>query len=134
VGLLGLAVLWTVFSLFVASKAAVPDLESSLHVPGLNAPVQLLREASGMVHINASCLDDAMLAQGFVHAQMRMWQLEFQRRVGAGRLSEVVGSGGLGPDKLMRVLGMYTAAQRAYTELSPSTRALRECVGASRRV
>lgn len=105
--------------IFLRGKT-LPDYESTLSLPGLAAPVNLYREQqTGILHISASSEDDLFFAQGFAQAQTRMWQLEFQRRVGAGRLSEIVGEGGLDIDKTMRTLGLYAAAERAVNQVSP---------------
>ena len=57
-----------------------------------------------MTHIRANNPQDAWFAMGYVHAQERTWQLEFNRRVMHGRLSEVFGEATLETDKLMRAL------------------------------
>lgn len=67
------------------------------------APATVTREPSGMIHIVAKSDHDAAWVQGYVHAQERMWQMEFQRRVGQGRLAEVAGSAALSIDKTMRM-------------------------------
>lgn len=71
--------------------------------PQLMAPATVTREPSGMIHIVAKSDHDAAWVQGYVHAQERMWQMEFQRRVGQGRLAEVAGSAALSIDKTMRM-------------------------------
>lgn len=103
----------------------LPDLTSpSLNVgptavSGLAAPSTIYREqGTGILHISAQSEADLFWSQGFAHAQRRLWQMEFQRRVGSGTLSAVVGSGGLDIDKTMRVLGMYAAAEAAFPVLS----------------
>lgn len=75
-------------------------------------------DAHGTVHISARSMHDAAFALGLNHAQMRLWQLEFQRRVGQGRLSEIVGDGGLEMDQLMRALNVYEAAKESVATLS----------------
>lgn len=103
----------------------LPDLTSaSLNVgptatSGLVSPSTIYREqVTGILHISAQSEADLFWSQGFAHAQRRLWQMEFQRRVGSGTLSAVVGSGGLDIDKTMRVLGMYAAAEAAFPVLS----------------
>lgn len=71
----------------------------------LSAPVTVHRERSGLIHVIGRKKLDVSFAQGFVSAQERLWQMEFNRRVARGRLSEVVGSAGLGVDKFMRTMG-----------------------------
>ena len=59
-----------------------------------------------MLHINAQNRNDAMFVQGLLTAEMRLWQMELQRRLGQGRLSEFVGHR-FADDKMMRTLGFY---------------------------
>ncbi len=63
-----------------------------------------------------------MFALGFAHAQDRLWQMELQRRVGAGRMSELVGADALPIDKFMRTLGLYRLAEQSIDHLSPETK------------
>lgn len=72
-----------------------------------------------MVRIRAATLKDLFFAQGFVHAQERLWQMEFQRRVGQGRLSEILGEATLPQDRFLRTWGFYRAARAAYGRLYP---------------
>jgi penicillin amidase len=97
--------------------------DGRLALKGLSAPVDLEREASGVLHIRAQTDADAFFALGVAHAQDRLWQMEFQRRVGAGRLSEVLGKATLEQDKFLRTWGFYRAARQAYGGLEPSTKA-----------
>ncbi|MCS6945004.1 MAG: penicillin acylase family protein [Sutterellaceae bacterium] len=77
-----------------------------------------------MPSIEASTEADALFALGFVHAQDRLWQLDFNRRIAQGRLAELIGPRGLDTDRFLRTLGIYRAAQAAAEELDPETRAL----------
>ncbi|MEZ4608232.1 MAG: penicillin acylase family protein [Deinococcales bacterium] len=77
-------------------------------------------------HIYAKNREDAFFALGFVHAQDRLWQMEFQRRVAAGRLSEVLGEATLNTDKFLRTLGIYKAAEASLNYLDAETIAILE--------
>ena len=61
--------------------------------------------------------------QGVVHAQYRLWQMEFQRRVGNASLAAVAGRAALNIDKLMATYGFYAAAEAAFDALAPETKA-----------
>ncbi|MDH3473189.1 MAG: penicillin acylase family protein [Rhodospirillales bacterium] len=111
-------------------RGSLPQLDGNLEVAGLEAPVEVLRDADGIVTIRARNERDAYLALGFVHAQDRLWQMDFMRRTGAGRLSEVVGAETLELDRLMRGLGLYRVAQANLTWVSPETRAALEAYAA----
>ena len=79
----------------------------------LSAPATLHLTEDGMIHIDAATEMDANFMQGYATAEMRLWQLEMQRRVGAGTLAAVAGPGALKMDKMMRTLGVYDAAVAA---------------------
>jgi penicillin amidase len=65
-----------------------PRDQGRLRVNGLSAPVEVLRDRWGVPHIYAKTLPDVIFAQGFIHAQERLWQMDFNRRLVAGRLSK----------------------------------------------
>jgi penicillin G amidase len=79
-----------------------PQLEGEIPGLQLSAPVEILRDGNGIPSIFAQNIEDLMTAQGFLHAQDRLWQMEFYRRLITGTLSEVVGEGGLAIDYLSR--------------------------------
>ncbi len=108
-----------------ARKVSNPILSGSLTLRGLTGAVTVTRDAWGVPHIRAQNSDaDAFYALGFVHAQDRLWQMEFQRRIAQGRLSEVLGEAALPQDKFLRTWGFYRAAQSALPALSTRTRTL----------
>jgi penicillin G amidase len=100
----------------------LPKLDGEFKVPGLKQAVQINRDADDVVHIQAQSIRDAAFALGFAHAQDRSWQLEFNRRVMHGELSEILGEVTLPTDKLMRTLGIMQAAQRQYDNLPSEVR------------
>lgn len=105
--------------LYFLLRASLPQGEGRLSLKGLSAPVEVVRDGRGVVRVRAATLEDLFFAQGFVHAQERLWQMEFQRRVGQGRLSEVLGEATLAQDRFLRTWGFYRAAQAAYARLYP---------------
>ena len=102
-------------------RQSLPEISGEHVVEGLDAPVEIIRDRHAVPHINASTIADALFAQGYVHAQDRLWQMEFQRRVGAGRLAEVVGAEALPTDRFMRMLGLYRLAEASIAHLSEDT-------------
>jgi len=117
--------IWAIGGLAIFSGAlavwlstTLPRLAGEMTVGGLTAPVEVLRDENGVPHIFAGNEADAAFALGFVHAQDRMWQMEGTRRLGAGRLSEVVGDAALEADRLMRMLNIYRLAEAQYETLS----------------
>ncbi len=102
---------------------SLPQLDGSVHLTGLSAPATITRDAADVTHIVGSTALDTWRALGFVHAQERGWQLEFNRRLMRGELSEILGAATLGTDKLMRTLGIIGMAQKQWQGLSPATQA-----------
>ena len=78
---------------------------------GLVAPVEIIRDRWGVPHIYARSEPDLFFAQGFVHAQDRLFQMEVNRRVGLGRVSELIGPLGIQMDRFARFMGWPRAAQ-----------------------
>ncbi|PKO67254.1 MAG: penicillin amidase [Betaproteobacteria bacterium HGW-Betaproteobacteria-16] len=117
-GALGL-VLALAAALGVYVYRSLPVLDGDLVAPGLTQPVQVSRDDADVTHIEAASERDAWFALGYVHAQERGWQLEFNRRVMHGQLSEILGEATLETDKLLRTLGVMEAAQRQLAALPP---------------
>jgi penicillin amidase len=93
-------------------------------LPGLSAPVQVVRDEYGIPHVFARTLTDAARVLGYLHASERLFQMEMQRRAGEGRLAEVVGAAGLPTDRWVRTLGLYDLARSSVAALSAETREL----------
>jgi penicillin G amidase len=89
-----------------------PRTRGRLRVPGLEAPVEVMRDRRGVPHVYASTEHDLFFAQGFLHAQDRLWQMDLQRRAGLGRLSELLGPAAIDVDRTMRIVGVAGAAVR----------------------
>lgn len=102
---------------------SLPQLDGQLQLAGLSAPATITRDAADVTHIEGSTALDTWRALGFVHAQERGWQLEFNRRLMRGELSEILGAATLDTDKLMRTLGIIHMAQKQLQGLSPATQA-----------
>src|SRR5690242_11714259 len=84
--------------------AALPTVSGTVTLPGLSAPVTVVRDAKGMPHLSGATSADLFRAQGYVLAQDRLWQMDFYRRVGAGRLAEVLGDAAVPNDQFIRTL------------------------------
>jgi penicillin amidase len=105
-----------------AAKAGLPTLDGDLHLAGpslngLTAPVTVRRDAHGVPHIEAANEDDLFLAQGYVTAQDRLWQMDLYRRNAKGELAELLGPSMLKHDRMQRVLLIRLTAQRIYDRL-----------------
>lgn len=105
--------------------SARPQASGELALNGLDGKVTVTRDEHGVPHIIAEKSDnDAMFALGFVHAQDRFWQMDFQRHVVQGRLSELFGPNVVKTDKFLRTLGLYRSAQQDYEQLPRKTKDL----------
>ena len=103
-------------------RQSFPEVAGQLTVPGLRGPVEVLRDGYGVPHIYADSAEDLFLAQGFVHAQDRFYEMDFRRHLSAGRLSELYGVSQLETDAYVRTLGWRRVAEQELELLAPSTR------------
>lgn len=84
-----------------------------LDIPGLQAPVSVVYDSLLIPHIFASNENDLYLAQGYITAKHRLWQMEFQIHAASGRISEIIGEAALDYDRRQRRLGMIYGAEHA---------------------
>jgi penicillin amidase len=105
-----------------ATLAALPVLDGEVHLAGLSAPVTVRRDAHGVPHIEAANQDDLFVAQGYVTAQDRLWQMDVYRRNANGELSEILGAALVNRDISQRVFGFRKTAHRIYDHLSADDR------------
>jgi penicillin G amidase len=126
--LLSRLVVWLLLPLLGAMLYASHCLHSTLpltagntRVAGLSAPVTIARDGNGVPTIEASSDTDAFFGVGFAHGQDRLWQLELQRRMANGRLSEVFGRDAVPQDVYLRTLGLGDAARASWSSLDKDT-------------
>ena len=103
--LVGLLLLAPIVAIWLA-RASLPQLEGDMAVAGLVAPATVVRDAHAVPHVTAASEADAYLTLGFLHGQDRLWQMEYDRLLGQGRLAEVLGEAALPVDRFMRTLGL----------------------------
>src|SRR3954470_7972011 len=103
-------------------RAALPRTSGTIRAAELTAPVDIIRDEWGVPHLYANTIEDVCFAQGWVHAQDRLWQMELNRRVGHGRLSEIFGARALDADRFLRRVGLSRAASNDATHLAPEER------------
>ncbi len=96
--------------------------DGNLSLPGLKAPVTVHRDEKGMAYIYARNMEDLILAQGFVTAQDRLFQMELTRLYASGRIGEVAGEKARELDVRMRTLGFYRNAKKHTAVLNNETR------------
>jgi penicillin amidase len=107
-------------------SASLPQVDGRISVEGTGAPVDIVRDAEGVPHIYAKSANDAYFALGFVHAQDRLWQMELNRRIPAGRMAEILGPKAVDTDRFLRTLGVRRNAEKILANLSTDTRAALE--------
>jgi penicillin G amidase len=105
--------------LYLYLRSALPQTDGRIVVSWPKAEIRIERDADGVPLITAEDDEDVAFGLGFVHAQERLFQMELQRRYGAGRLAEIFGQQAVATDRQMRVLGLYRAAESAIPFLSP---------------
>jgi penicillin amidase len=98
-------------------RRSLPLATGEIIVPGTTAPIEIVRDADAIPHVLAANKRDALFGLGYVHAQDRLWQMEFQRRIGFGRLSEIFGKAAIPQDRFLRTVGFGRAARAAWDRM-----------------
>jgi penicillin amidase len=93
------------------SRRNLPQTDGRIKVEGLIEPVEVIRDHWGIPHIIAKNPSDLFFAQGYTHAQDRLWQMELNRRTAQGRLSEIFGDIALDTDRTVRTFGFNRLAK-----------------------
>ncbi len=107
---------------YVYLRRSLPSVEGTIEVAGATAPIDIIRDSDDIPHIFAATKLDAFFGLGYTHAQDRLWQMEFQRRIGNGRLSEIFGAQTLPEDQFLRTVGFARAARSAWEHLPEDAR------------
>lgn len=105
-----------------ATRAAFPQASGRLAIAGISASVEIYRDAVGVPHVVAASADDALVGLGFAHAQDRLAQMLWLRRLARGRSAEVLGGEGLPADRLARTLDLAGLAEAELARADRSTR------------
>ncbi len=111
-------------------RTSLPTANGRIVVQGITAPVEVIRDARGVPSIFAVSESDAMYALGFVHAQDRLFQMDFTRLLAQGRLSEVIGPPTIDQDRFMRALDLVGRADATLAVLEPRWRELLDAYSA----
>ena len=109
------------------SRRRLPLVDGEISLPGLDSNVEIYRDQWGIPHIYAQSLPNALFAQGFVHAQDRLFQMELNRRTAQGTLSEVFGDIALDTDRTARTFGFNRLGRADWEKASD---ALKEGISA----
>jgi penicillin amidase len=119
-----LLVIILVGSLALLIRQSFPQTSGEVNLPGLHRPVEVLRDSMGVPHIYAQDEHDLFMAQGYVHAQDRFWQMDFWRHIGAGRLAEMFGESQVETDAFIRTLGWPRLAEQEWETADEEVRAV----------
>ena len=91
----------------VTVRDSFPQTTGKLVLPALRAPVEVVRDAHGIPEIRAHNPEDLFVAQGYVHAQERFFEMDVRRHTTSGRLAELFGARAYASDDLARRLGLW---------------------------
>lgn len=105
-----------------SARARLAQLDGTTSLPELDSVVEVRRDCWGVPHIYARTRHDLFFAQGFVAAQDRLWQMEMWRRIGEGRLAEVIGPSAVARDRFARLLKYRGDMDREWTSYAPDAR------------
>lgn len=105
--------------LWLYLRLSLPRFKGCINGPGLRHSLRIVRDCDYIPHIYAKDKLDAYWGLGYVHAQDRLWQMEFQRRSGQGRLAEILGRRVIAIDRFTRTLGLAACARHNWEALSP---------------
>ncbi|MDP6352342.1 MAG: penicillin acylase family protein [Alphaproteobacteria bacterium] len=119
--IIGLVVI-AALGVYLRVLTSLPRTEGTVVVEGVSAPVEIFRDPNAVPHIFAESAEDAYFGLGYVHAQDRLWQMEFTRRLGAGRLAEILGEDVLQYDRYFRTLGVYRLSEANFRRLPQNLR------------
>ena len=125
IGIVGSLLVITLVTLLILRylvTKSFPVVDGTITVAGLQQPVTVQRDEFGIPHIFAGNEHDLFFAEGYVHAQDRLWQMDVSRRAGEGRLSEVFGASTLRFDKMFRTVGIKRIAEKIEQNLHPESR------------
>jgi penicillin G amidase len=124
--LLGLVILVVVIAaaVYIFLRTGLPDYRSDVVAPSLSAPVTVERNSYAMPTITAETMEDLFFAWGYVNAQDRLFQMEFTRRVGQGRISEFAGAENLSRDLFLRAVGFEERAKDYVRIMDPELKNL----------
>jgi penicillin amidase len=102
-------------------RRTFPTINGTVQVSGLHSTVEVHRDKWGVPHIYADNTEDLFFAQGYVTAQDRLWQMEMNRRIGSGTLSEILGDVTLETDRFIRTIGWRRVAEMEADSLEGDT-------------
>ncbi|TAL70647.1 MAG: penicillin acylase family protein [Bacteroidetes bacterium] len=104
-----LAIAFFLFLKYIANVSIPNEFEEN-QTYDINSQVNVYRNQYGIPHIITENENDLFFAEGYIHAQDRLWQMDYLRRIGRGQLSEIFGDALIKTDKFMRAVGIWKTA------------------------
>ncbi|MFJ1794760.1 penicillin acylase family protein [Kitasatospora griseola] len=95
-------------------RSSFPQVSGTVSVPGMSAPVDVVRDDKGIPQLYADTDADLFRAQGYVQAQDRFWEMDVRRHITSGRLAEMFGSSAVENDSFLRTMGWRQVAQKEW--------------------
>jgi penicillin amidase len=108
------------------ARRALSVTEGRIELDGIREQVEVLRDTWGVPHIYAKTVEDLFFAQGFVAAQDRLWQMEMWRRVGEGKLAEILGPSAIERDRFARLMRYRGDIEAEWASYAPDARPIIE--------
>ncbi len=104
--------------------AADPQPTHPIRLPSLQAAAEVTREANGIPHIRANNRHDLLFLQGYLHAQDRFFEMDYNRHLASGTLAELVGGDvALRTDVQLRTFGLRRGAEASLAVVPIAVRA-----------
>ncbi|MBP2239762.1 penicillin amidase [Cytobacillus eiseniae] len=116
--IIGTMILIAIIGLYIYISRSLPQTNGEVKIGSITSAVEITRDEVGVPHILAENERDLYIAQGYIQAQDRLFQMDLSRRQASGRLSEVVGEATVHNDKYFRTLGLRRAAEASYEQYS----------------
>lgn len=108
--------------LLAALASQAVSQAAAIATPGLRKPVEILRDRWGVPHIYAQTVEDLFFAQGYITAKDRLFQIDLWRRIGTGKLAEVLGPEAIDRDRLARAVRYRGSLEAEWQSYGPDTR------------
>ncbi len=99
-----------------------PEYSGEQQIAGIEQPVTLSWDSSGVVHIRGERTSDVIFAAGYAAAKERLWQMFLIKKMARGELSQIFGDTTLQVDKLFLTLGLDSLTERLYRNSSAESR------------
>jgi penicillin amidase len=112
--------LGSIIAFYAMDVKSIPNGSFSKH--DLRDKTTIQFDQSDVAHIDAKYSNDAFFALGYLHGRERTWQMEFNRRLASGTLSEILGEKTVSIDRFIKTIGIRRAARIQYETMPATTK------------